>query len=105
MDIRTAIAKKILKVKIQPFKGTNLLLEQKAVGTARHRVLGQFALPGGGSEPRPASGAPPAGRSREGERNEASPQNVTIRRSVPKVGRNDPCPCGSGKKYKYCHGR
>jgi preprotein translocase subunit SecA len=26
------------------------------------------------------------------------------RRSVPKVGRNDPCPCGSGKKYKKCHG-
>ena len=24
---------------------------------------------------------------------------------VPLVGRNDPCPCGSGKKYKYCHGR
>jgi len=23
----------------------------------------------------------------------------------PKVGRNDPCPCGSGKKYKYCHGK
>ena len=23
----------------------------------------------------------------------------------PKVGRNDPCPCGSGKKYKQCHGR
>ena len=22
-----------------------------------------------------------------------------------KVGRNDPCPCGSGKKYKQCHGR
>ena len=26
-------------------------------------------------------------------------------RRVVKVGRNDPCPCGSGKKYKYCHGR
>jgi len=25
--------------------------------------------------------------------------------SLPKVGRNDPCPCGSGKKYKYCCGR
>jgi preprotein translocase subunit SecA len=24
---------------------------------------------------------------------------------VPKVGRNDPCPCGSGKKYKQCHGK
>jgi len=28
----------------------------------------------------------------------------TIHRSAPKVGRNDPCPCGSGKKYKKCHG-
>jgi preprotein translocase subunit SecA len=25
--------------------------------------------------------------------------------NVPKVGRNEPCPCGSGKKYKHCHGR
>ncbi|MDD6477860.1 MAG: preprotein translocase subunit SecA [Eubacteriales bacterium] len=29
----------------------------------------------------------------------------TVRRDAPKVGRNDPCPCGSGKKYKYCCGR
>ena len=29
---------------------------------------------------------------------------VTIRREVPKVGRNEPCPCGSGKKFKNCHG-
>jgi uncharacterized protein YecA (UPF0149 family) len=28
----------------------------------------------------------------------------TIRREGDKVGRNDPCPCGSGKKYKRCHG-
>ncbi|MCO5123393.1 MAG: UPF0149 family protein [Rhizobacter sp.] len=28
----------------------------------------------------------------------------TVRRDTPKVGRNDPCPCGSGKKYKLCHG-
>ncbi|MEI7994968.1 MAG: SEC-C metal-binding domain-containing protein, partial [Methylococcaceae bacterium] len=26
-------------------------------------------------------------------------------RSGSKVGRNDPCPCGSGKKYKLCHGK
>jgi preprotein translocase subunit SecA len=24
---------------------------------------------------------------------------------LPKVGRNEPCPCGSGKKYKHCHGK
>jgi len=30
---------------------------------------------------------------------------TTVRRDQPKVGRNDPCPCGSGKKYKKCHGQ
>jgi preprotein translocase subunit SecA len=29
---------------------------------------------------------------------------VTVRRGEEKVGRNEPCPCGSGKKYKKCHG-
>jgi preprotein translocase subunit SecA len=28
-----------------------------------------------------------------------------VERHMPKVGRNDPCPCGSGKKYKHCHGK
>ena len=32
-------------------------------------------------------------------------QSITVRRSSPKIGRNDPCPCGSGKKYKNCCGR
>ncbi len=31
--------------------------------------------------------------------------NRTVVREEPKVGRNDPCPCGSGKKYKNCHGK
>jgi preprotein translocase subunit SecA len=31
--------------------------------------------------------------------------DLPIRRSLPKVGRNEPCPCGSGKKYKNCCGR
>lgn len=33
------------------------------------------------------------------------PKQETVRREAPKVGRNDPCPCGSGKKYKHCCGR
>jgi preprotein translocase subunit SecA len=33
-----------------------------------------------------------------------SSQSETVRRETPKVGRNDPCPCGSGKKYKRCCG-
>jgi SEC-C motif-containing protein len=36
------------------------------------------------------------------EEGDVVPETVT--RAAPKVGRNDPCPCGSGKKYKKCHG-
>ncbi|HTY02894.1 MAG TPA: preprotein translocase subunit SecA [Rhodocyclaceae bacterium] len=35
---------------------------------------------------------------------EPKPQKP-VERAMPKVGRNDPCPCGSGKKFKHCHGR
>ncbi len=34
-----------------------------------------------------------------------SQEGDALAAAVPKVGRNDPCPCGSGKKYKACHGR
>jgi preprotein translocase subunit SecA len=34
----------------------------------------------------------------------ATPGGAPFVRDVPKVGRNEPCPCGSGRKYKHCHG-
>ncbi len=46
-----------------------------------------------GQSPGQAQGPPPR-----------STKPVTVVRDEPKVGRNDPCPCGSGKKYKKCHG-
>jgi len=50
-----------------------------------------------------SSGAEPAAAaSGDGESGAAAERPV--RRNEPKVGRNDPCPCGSGKKYKKCHG-
>jgi len=36
---------------------------------------------------------------------EARLQDVSPAEAGPKIGRNDPCPCGSGKKYKHCHGK
>ncbi len=41
-----------------------------------------------------------AASARQGER-----QPVMPVKAAPKIGRNDPCPCGSGKKYKNCHGK
>ena len=40
-----------------------------------------------------------------GEGGEEKARVTTVRRDSTKVGRNDPCPCGSGKKYKRCHGK
>jgi len=49
----------------------------------------------------------PAGRELPAQTAVPKRQNKqqTVRRDTPKVGRNDPCPCGSGKKYKHCCGR
>ncbi len=38
-------------------------------------------------------------------RAQGQPKVETIRREAPRVKRNDPCPCGSGKKFKQCHGK
>ncbi len=39
------------------------------------------------------------------EQNDQADNAEPFKRDTPKVGRNDPCPCGSGKKYKQCHGK
>ncbi len=43
--------------------------------------------------------------SAQNDAQEAAAKGEPLRHALPKVGRNDPCPCGSGKKYKHCHGR
>jgi preprotein translocase subunit SecA len=40
----------------------------------------------------------------DGQAAQEPEKQKTVRREQPKVGRNEPCPCGSGKKYKKCHG-
>jgi preprotein translocase subunit SecA len=62
-----------------------------------------------GAPPRPAHDGPPVpqpvGAARQPARVGGDDAPVKqIKREEPKVGRNDPCPCGSGKKYKKCHG-
>ena len=53
---------------------------------------------GAEADPNRSQGTPMAGNRPQGP---VGP----IRNEGPKIGRNDPCPCGSGKKYKNCHGR
>jgi preprotein translocase subunit SecA len=68
-------------------------------------------FPGRGSssaavaEPETAPGSNPFAPSRPKPARTGGDDAIkTVKREEPKVGRNDPCPCGSGKKYKKCHG-
>ncbi|WP_049621250.1 preprotein translocase subunit SecA [Frateuria defendens] len=60
--------------------------------------LQQQMLASGGGAPVEALGADPEAAASAGMRAPAA-------QALPRVGRNDPCPCGSGKKYKHCHGQ
>ncbi|MGF1469901.1 MAG: preprotein translocase subunit SecA [Sandaracinaceae bacterium] len=70
---------------------------------AAHPSSTPTAEPEGPVDRGPAPGGPPGRRPPARRRPVAKP--VTVRRERPKVGRNDPCWCGSGKKYKHCHYR
>ena len=68
---------------------------------AVHADTTGMGFAGGGGAPQPVG----AGESNPmAKASQAGKQTRTIKRDHPKVGRNDPCPCGSGKKYKKCHG-
>lgn len=90
----------IQEYKRESFELFSSMLDQVREETmmALHRV--QIEKPVEVEQPRSAG---PVSYSHGEEGGEEGPQ--TFQRKQPKVGRNDPCPCGSGKKYKQCHGR
>jgi preprotein translocase subunit SecA len=94
INIRVEIAKKVLSVTHKPKETVPEQAQRRVVGEARHRQFGQFGgvMAGGG----PASQAQ--------TQTQTMTKPVQVKRVQPKVGRNDPCPCGSGKKYKRCCG-
>ena len=87
-EIRFSIASLLVLVRIsteEPASRTpNRRIPQ---GSAHHSSMGSFH-----------QSSSPMGSS-------SKPENAQVVRTAPKVGRNDPCPCGSGKKYKHCCGR
>ena len=89
-EIRLEIASRVFLVQVQTeHETTQSRATKKLSGNAHHKAVGAFS--GGGATAGPMAAS--------------NPSTVQVVRSVPKVGRNEPCPCGSGKKYKFCHGR
>jgi preprotein translocase subunit SecA len=58
----------------------------------------------GGESPDGSAGVRPPAAQAAAEQSELKIE-LPVRRDTPKVGRNEPCPCGSGKKFKACCGR
>ena len=92
-DIRIEIASRLVRVQISTEEEAHASRQMRSIqGNAQHNSMGSFSGAGQGMGPTALSS-----RSR--------PENAQVVRTVPKVGRNDPCPCGSGKKYKHCCGK
>lgn len=87
-EIKTNIAKMITKVQISEAPAERYRTGRKQGATESHGNINQFTS---GQNTNRNSGS--------------TPEKAQVRRTTPKVGRNEPCPCGSGKKYKHCHGR
>ena len=69
-----------------------------------HDVYGQFGDVSGASS-QGGGAAQSSGDPGAEQAGEAVAVAAPVRRHQPKIGRNAPCPCGSGKKYKHCCGR
>ena len=78
-------------VQVQRSDEAAVIEQQRREAAAKQKMAFEHADVGSAVPDSDESAAPPA-----------APQPMT--RTQPKVGRNDPCPCGSGKKYKQCHG-
>ena len=94
-DIRQAIASRLHLIRIQTAENretrvpARLNVQPVNQNTATHSSVSSFSAASSGRK----------------EPARMQSETATIVRSQPKTGRNDPCPCGSGKKYKYCHGK
>jgi preprotein translocase subunit SecA len=73
-------------------------------GVAVHQVTNAYGAPPAAQAVGDARGRVPAAASGSAADRVAAPKAQPVR-STPRVGRNDPCPCGSGKKYKKCCGK
>ncbi len=79
--------------------------EIQAMEAERQRQATRMALQFQHAEASGFAVAPATGEAAEPSAAVALAAPATVVRDGPKVGRNDPCPCGSGRKYKHCHGR
>tara|TARA_R110001592_G_scaffold363371_1_gene685648 strand:- start:266665 stop:269382 length:2718 start_codon:yes stop_codon:yes gene_type:complete len=95
-SLKSEVVKFLSHVQIQRQDEGQQIEQQRREAAEREKLAFQHAQASGLTAPAEGDGE------QEGQA-AATPQTFT--RDQPKVGRNEPCPCGSGKKYKQCHGK
>jgi len=95
-SVKQEVISIVSKVQVRSDEEVRAMEEDARQKQRERELLFQHAAPDGLAEDTPES-APREDR-------KAEPAKPFVREGE-KVGRNDPCPCGSGKKYKQCHGK
>ncbi|MDH4042168.1 MAG: SEC-C metal-binding domain-containing protein, partial [Gammaproteobacteria bacterium] len=94
-NLKDEVVKFLSHVQIQRQDEAQQIERQRREAAEREKLAFQHA--------EASAMTPTAGGDDQAEQAPAPPQTFT--RDQPKVGRNEPCPCGSGKKFKQCHGK
>ncbi len=95
-NLKYEVVKFLSHVQVQRQDEAQQIERQRREAAEREKLAFQHAQASGLAPSADGAGEPP-------EEEPATPQTFT--REQPKIGRNEPCPCGSGRKYKQCHGR
>lgn len=107
-NLQQEVIKVLSQVKIRQEDEADSIERQRAEEKARASVNYQHqsvsAMDDGSANTASGGGGDQAASARQGGA-AAAESHTPFVRDVPKVGRNEPCPCGSGKKYKVCHGK
>jgi preprotein translocase subunit SecA len=93
-DVKSEVVQRLARIRIQSQAEVEAMEERQRQEAARRALEFQHA----------ESAAVAAAALPQAAAAEPHP-HAPVLRDQPKVGRNDPCPCGSGKKFKQCHGK
>jgi preprotein translocase subunit SecA len=99
-EVRDEFVQRLFRVQLQtePMRQIERRPPPRQLVAQHAEASGAFA-----AQQRREAAASGGGDGRGAPEREPEPARVVQARSGPRVGRNDPCPCGSGKKYKKCH--
>jgi len=99
-EVKGQVVQRLARIRIQNEAEVAAMEERQRQEAERRALEFQHAETGGIGA---AAGTPDGAALAEAEA--MAQVQSPMQRDQPKVGRNDPCPCGSGKKYKQCHGK